>query len=110
MSDETPSVDAETPLERFARLYGTPERGRQLWETWMASQTPTTQVVMEKVAQTTAEERDITVEEARTFLAVQKVLEDRGPKFAERFLHEHDAAQLQQGRQLRPLALGRRRR
>ena len=102
--------DVETPLERFARLYGTPERGRQLWSQWMETQTPTTQAVMEKVAQTTAEEREITVEEARTFLSLQKLLEDRGLPFAEKFLHEHDLAAMNQDRRLRPLALTRKKR
>lgn len=102
--------DVETPLERFARLYGTPERGRQLWSQWMETQTPTTQAVMEKMAQTTAEDREITVEEARTLLSLQKLLEDRGLSFAERFLREHDMELLNEGRRLRPLALSRKKR
>lgn len=106
MSDE--SNPAESPVERFARLYGTPERGARLWAQWMESQTETTRAVMEKVAADTAQERGITEDEARTFLAIQKLLEDRGPKFVERFLREHDAAALAEGRRLRPMSLSRR--
>ena len=100
----------ETPMERFARLYGTPERGRQLWSQWMETQTATSRGVMETVAQATAEERGVSIEEARTFLAIQKLIEDRGPQFAERFLREQDLAAMNAGRQLRPLALSRKKR
>jgi len=105
-----PVDDAETPVERFARLYGTPERGARLWSQWMESQTETTRGVMENVAVTVAEERGLSIEEARTFLAIQKLLEDRGPAFVTKFLREHDLAELQSGRALRPMAAPRKRR
>lgn len=105
MSDDS----SETLLERFARIYGTPERGRQLWAQWMGTQTPTTRAVMEKVAETTAEERGITIEEARTFLSLQKLLEDRGVPFAEKFLRDQALSAMKAGRQLRPLTLRKKR-
>jgi len=99
-----PVVEPETAIERFARLYGTPERGARLWSQWMESQTETTRGVMENVAGTVAEERGISLEDARTFLAIQKLIEDRGVKFVEKFLKEHDAAAMSAGRTLRPMA------
>ncbi|MFM7322384.1 MAG: hypothetical protein ACKO5K_12790 [Armatimonadota bacterium] len=101
--------NAETPVERFARLYGTPERGARLWSQWMETQTETTRGVMENVAATVAEERGISIDEARTFLAIQKLLEDRGPAFVTKFLREHDNAEMQSGRTLRPMAAARKR-
>lgn len=96
----------EGALERFTRLYGTPERGRQLWEHWMETQPETVVDVMEKVARDLAEENGISVEEARTALAVRKLVEDRGGKFVERYLREHETAQ----RNLKPLVLPRKKR
>jgi len=96
---------AETPVERFARLYGTPERGAQLWAQWMQTQTETTQAVMENVAAGVAEEQAIPLEEAKTYLALQKLIEDRGIKFVENFLREHDREQMAAGRKLAPMAV-----
>jgi len=99
----------ETPVERFARLYGTPERGAQLWAQWMQSQTETTRAVMENAAASVAEEQGITVEEARTFLALQKLIEDRGIKFVEQTLREYDRSALAANRTLAPLKMQRKR-
>jgi hypothetical protein len=102
MSDEI----TEGALEQFTRLYGTPERGRQLWEEWMSTQPEAVVDVMEKLARDLAEQNEISLEEAQTALAVRKVVEDRGRKFVERYLREHDLAQ----RRLKPLTLPRKKR
>jgi len=93
----------ETPVERFARIYGTPERGAQLWSQWMQSQTETTRAVMENAAASVAEDKGITIDEARTFLALQKLIEDRGIKFVEQTLREHDRSALAATRILAPM-------
>lgn len=93
----------EGATERFLRLYATPERGKQLWEQWMSTQPETVVTFMEKAAHDLAQEAAVSVNEARTRLAVQKLIEDRGSKFIERFLREHDTAQ----RSLKPLILPR---
>lgn len=99
----------ESPVERFARLYGTPERGAQLWAQWMQTQTDTTRAVMEHAAASTAGEKGITIDEARTFLALQKLIEDRGISFVENFLREHDRKALTATRTLTPMAPRRKR-
>ena len=105
MSENRDTV-AEAAVERFLRLYETPERGQLLWEQWMGTQPETVVTFMEKAAKDLAEEAGVSVEEARTRLAVQKLIEDRGSKFIQRFLREHDAAQ----RPLKPLQLIRKKR
>lgn len=95
----------ETTVERFARLYGTSERGARLWAQWMETQTETTRAVMEQVAADAAAERSISIEEARTLLALEKLIEDRGPGFVDRFLRQHDWS----ARPLRPMQMPSRR-
>jgi hypothetical protein len=69
----------------------------------MQSQTETTRAVMENAAASVAEDKDITIEEARTFLALQKLIEDRGIKFVEQTLREHDRSALAATRTLTPM-------
>lgn len=103
MADTIPSED---PFERFLSLYATPERGQLLWKQWMETQPETVVTFMEKAADDLATEAKVSVEDARTRLAVLKLVEDRGNKFVERFLREHDTQQ----RPLKPLQLPRKRR
>ncbi len=70
----------------------------------MQTQPEMSRAVMEKLAVDTAAEQGISVAEARTQLAVQKLLQDRGPRYVQRFLAQHDAATLSSGRALRPMA------
>jgi hypothetical protein len=78
--------------ERFILLYGTPERVAQLWAQWMSTQTETSIAFLEKAIADSAEASQTSVEAARTRLVLEKVVEDRGPRFVERFLREHDQA------------------
>ena len=99
----------ETALERFARLYMTPEETVKHWDAWMSTQTETTQAVMAKMATTVAEENDITVDEAKQFLCVQKVIEDVGVVWVENWLDAYDKEQFMAARSLKPMTLSRKR-
>ncbi len=99
----------ETALERFARLYMTPEETVKHWDAWMSTQTETTQAVMAKMATTVAEENDITVDEAKQFLCVQTVIEDVGVGWVENWLDAYDKEQFMAARSLKPMTLSRKR-
>ena len=87
--------------ERFVHLYGTPETVARLWEQWMATQTTTSIAFLEKALTDSAEANKVSLDEARTRLVLEKLVEDRGSRFVERFLREHDQA----GKTLRPMTL-----
>ncbi|MCX6368854.1 MAG: hypothetical protein NTX57_19400 [Armatimonadetes bacterium] len=91
--------------ERFAQLYGTPERIARLWEQWMATQTESSIAFLEKALLDSAEANKITLEEARTRLVLEKLVEDRGPRFVEKFLREHDQA----SKPLKPMSVKKKR-
>jgi hypothetical protein len=99
----------ETALERFARLYMTPEETVKHWDAWMSTQTETTQAVMAKMATTVAEENDITDDEAKQFLCVQKVIEDVGVGWVENWLDAYDKEQFMASRTLKPMSPSRKR-
>jgi hypothetical protein len=80
----------ETRYERFLRLYSQTERGKNLWAEWMEIQTPETQQMLETWAGNLAEESGVSSEEARTYMAIQKLVEDRGLKFVDQFLKQAD--------------------
>ena len=93
---DTPEVplDSLTGLpvfEQFLLVWGTPERGAALWEMWLAGRDAAGRGLLEQLAQTTAESYDISLEEARQRLAVEKVLSDVGPQYAVKFLESYKA-------------------
>ncbi len=99
----------ETALERFARLYMTPEETIKHWDVWMSTQTETTQAVMAKMVATVAEEHDITDDEAKQYLCVQKVIEDVGVGWVESWLDAYDKEQFMANRTLKPMSISRKR-
>ncbi|MBB6050389.1 hypothetical protein [Armatimonas rosea] len=103
MTPESPVLGA---WERFAQLYGTPERIDTLWQQWMATQTETSIAFLEKAIADQAEANQLTFHEAKKRLVLEKLVEDRGPKFVERYLREHDQA----GKSLKPLNLRKKKR
>ena len=92
--------------ERFAKLYGTPERIEKLWQQWLATQSESSAAFLEKAVADQAEANQISVEAAKTRLVLEKLVEDRGPKFIEKVLREHAQAQ----KPLKPLSLTRKKR
>lgn len=99
----------ETALERFARLYMTPDETIKHWDVWMSTQTETTQAVMAKMVATVAEENDITDDEAKQYLCVQKVIEDVGVGWVESWLDAYDKEQFMANRTLKPMSISRKR-
>ena len=67
----------------------------------MATQTPTSIAFLEKALTDSAEANRVSLDEARTRLVLEKLVEDRGPRFVEKFLREHDQA----GKTLKPMTL-----
>ena len=96
-----PETSPLSAWERFVTLYGTPERVSRLWKQWMETQTETSIAFLEKAIADSAGANQLTVEEARTRLVLEKVVEDRGPRFVEKFLREHDQA----GKTLKPMTI-----
>ena len=87
--------------ERFVQLYGTPDTVARLWDQWMATQTETSIAFLEKALTDSAEANKVPLDEARTRLVLEKLVEDRGPRFVEKFLREHDQA----SKTLKPMTL-----
>ncbi len=90
--------------ERFVTLYGTPETIARLWDQWMATQTPTSIAFLEKALADSAEAHKMPLEEARARLVLEKLVEDRGPRFVEKFLREQGVA----SKTLKPMTLSKR--
>jgi hypothetical protein len=105
MTDPDPSLPVSA-WERFAQLYATPERIEQHWQQWIATQTEVSAAFLERAVADQAEANQISIEAAKTRLVLEKLVEDRGPKFVVRFLREHDQAQ----KTLKPLVLGKKKR
>jgi hypothetical protein len=95
-----------TPWERFVQLYGTPERVAAMWDQWIATQTPTSAAFLEKIVAEQAEANQEPLEVTKRRLVLEKLVEDRGTKFVEKFLREHEQTQ----KTLKPLVLTRKKR
>ena len=93
-------MDAIT--ERFLALWGTPERGRRLWDEWHAAFGDSAGV-LDTMADVEAETSGIPLAEAQEQMALRKFVEDRGPDYIVKWLHQHDAEQLRQARTLKPM-------
>ncbi len=94
-------MDAVT--ERFLALWGTPERGRRLWDEWHAAFGESASV-LDTMAEVEAETVGIPLEQAQEKMALEKFVEDRGSEYIAKWLHQHDAEQLRQSRSLKPMA------
>ena len=99
----------ETALERFARLYMTPEETSKHWDAWMSRLNEIGAAGMEQLATVTAEENEITVDEAKQYLCVQKVIEDVGVGWVENWLDAYDKEQFMATRTLKPMMTSRKR-
>ena len=100
---ETEDTLVETIRERFIAIYGTPERSKKHWDQWMSVQSEAGRSIIEQMAETTAEEQGISLEAAQGRLAVEKVIQDLGIDYAEKYLTKHDAAALKASRALKPM-------
>jgi hypothetical protein len=90
-------------IERFIEVWGTPLRGRRLWEAWLTALGDNAEII-EQLAQTESEERGIPLEEAQARMAIEKFAQDRGYDYVTKILHQHEADQLRASRTLQPMA------
>jgi hypothetical protein len=90
-------------FEQFLRVWGTPERGEQLWHQWYDVQIETGRAVLDHLVEQTAEEKGISRDEARRRLAVEKYVNDRGADYAVKFLNSYKAKLLTASRPLQPM-------
>jgi hypothetical protein len=91
-------------FEQFLRVWGTAERGEQLWQQWYDVQIETGRAVLDHLVEETAQEKGISPDEARRRLAVEKFLNDRGADYAVKFLNSYRAKLLTANRPLQPMA------
>jgi hypothetical protein len=101
------ATNEEAVLARFVEVYGATERGRRLWDEWMAAQSEAGRSILEQLAEAAAEERGVSLDEARVRLAAEKLVQDRGIDYAEKYLTKRDAAELIASRPLKPMSVGR---
>jgi hypothetical protein len=94
-------------FEQFLRVWGTPERGEQLWHQWYDAQIETGRAVLDHLVEETAERQGISLDEARRRLAVEKFLNDRGADHAVKFLNSYKAKLLTANRPLQPMVVRR---
>jgi hypothetical protein len=92
-------------FEQFLRVWGTPERGRVLWQQWYEAQGETGKGVLDILLAQTVEEHGLTEEEARRRLSVEKYLNDRGMSFAAKFMDGYRARKFGESRSLQPMAV-----
>ena len=74
--------------------------------TWLATQTEISVAFLEKAVADQAEANQISVDAAKARLVLEKLVDDRGPKFVEKFLREYD----QSSKTLKPLSLTKKKR
>lgn len=96
----------EEILARFIKEYPTPERSKKLWDQWMSVQNDAGKAIIEQMAEASAEENGVTLEEARGRLAAEKAIQDVGIEYAVKFLAKKDAAALKASRALQPMQIG----
>jgi len=99
----------ETALERFARLYMTPEETIKHWDAWYQRLGDEGKAGLEMLLSATSEDNEITVDEAKRFLCVQKVIEDVGVGWVENWLDAYDKEQFMASRTLKPMMTTRKR-
>ncbi len=98
-------LEGKSVFEQFLLVWGTPERGAMLWEMWQAGRDPFSQQMLEQLAHSTAEEANISLDEAKRRLAVEKVLSDVGPDYAARFLESYKNFVFTYSRPLKPMVI-----
>ncbi|MDX1935368.1 MAG: hypothetical protein SFU56_22440 [Capsulimonadales bacterium] len=96
-------LEGKSVFEQFLMVWGTPERGAVLWELWQNGRDEFSRQLLEQLAQNTAEETGLSLEEAKRRLAVEKVLSDVGPDYAIRFLESYKSFVFTYRRPLKPM-------
>lgn len=116
LSDEHIPVAPVTPesieglplFEQFLAVWGTPARGKDLWDIWYRMQPDAGRSILDLLAQQNASEQEISLDEAQRRMAVEKFVMDRGGEpFVAEFITQWRARQLAARRPLQPMAIGR---
>lgn len=95
-------------FEQYLAIWGTPARGRELWQTWYERLNEDGRAVLDHLADASAEERGISPEDARRRMAVEKFLLDRGgDEYAAEQLHHWRRRKLDARRTLQPMVQAR---
>lgn len=81
-------------IERFIEVWGTPERGRRLWQEWRDVLGERNSGVLDTLAQLEIDTSGLSLEDAQNRLALQKFAEDRGSGYVLKVLRHHDAQAL----------------
>jgi hypothetical protein len=95
--------------EQFLRIWATPGRGEVLWNFWYRAQPEGSRGFLDMMVENLVTERGLSVEEARTRLAVEKFLSDRGANLAVNYVNTYKARKLRNSRPLKPLQLAKKR-
>lgn len=103
-------LDGLSTVEQFFLIWATPERGKILWDLWYRTQNETVRGVLDSLAQNVVDEHGVTLEEARTQLAVEKMLTDRGMNLAANYVDSYKARKLRNSRSLKPMILAKKKR
>jgi hypothetical protein len=103
-------LDGLSAVEQFFLIWATPERGKILWDLWYRTQNETVRGVLDSLAQNLVDEHGVTLEEARTQLAVEKMLSDRGMNLAANYVDSYKARKLRNSRTLKPMMLAKKKR
>jgi hypothetical protein len=98
-------LDGLSLVEQFFLIWATPERGKVLWDLWYRTQSEAVRGVLDSLAQNMVDEHGVTLEEARTQLAVEKMLADRGMNLAANYVDSYKARKLRNSRTLKPMIL-----
>jgi|GEM_PF-941397 hypothetical protein len=96
-------------FEQFLLIWGTPERGKLLWEAWLSSHNETTRQMLNAMATDQAQQLGVSLEEMQTRMAVEKMITDRGINLAANYIDRYKVRKLKNSRTLKPLVLGKKR-
>jgi hypothetical protein len=98
-------LEGKSVFDQFMMVWGTPERGLALWEMWLGGRDAFSREMLEQLAQSTAEEAQVSLDEAKRRLAVEKVLADLGPNYAIRFMESYRHFVFTYSRPLKPMVI-----
>ena len=73
-----------------------------MWDEWHTAFGESASV-LDTMAEVEAETGGISLAQAQEKMALDKFVEDRGPEYITKWLHQHDAEQLRQARTLKPM-------
>jgi hypothetical protein len=108
---EEDTQETSPVFEQFLTVWGTPARGRDLWEEWYGVLSEDGKEVLNNLAEASAETRSISLEEAQRRMAVEKFLMDRGGEaYAVEYLRQREAREIAAKKPLQPMTIKKKKR